>query len=322
MSDLQRYETDPKAQQHQEQEIQQMYDYDPNRPRPMTTADNAGSNPRNQGAKQGIKGYNSIEKFPAVEPTHHRANSASSNPYRSMEKLQSPNSRKQSGFAIRIAKFSELMGSGDKNQSYALHSTRLIQSPSGDFARIKPKNIPQDKERLYEETLHLKQTVNGLEEDNLKLRTKVVNLEKEATKFERMIQDANSTYYKDQATSRVNENYLSISLKHNIKELKNMLKKKEEELNEMKRVTKFTKIQELETQTRAFQEETARLRTIIDHIISEKANIVITGDDKNRLQEEYFIQATQLKTLKKDNEEMATAIKILEEQNFEYEVKS
>ena len=81
----------------------------------------------------------------------------------------------------------------------------MIQSPSGDFARIKPKNIPQDKERLYEETLHLKQTVNGLKEDNLKLRTKVVNLEKEATKFERMIQDANSAYYKDQATSRVNE---------------------------------------------------------------------------------------------------------------------
>jgi len=49
-------------------------------------------------------------------------------------------------------------------------------------------------------------------------------------------------------------------------------------------------------------------------------NVKRNDDDKNRIQEEYFIQATHLKTLQRDNEEMATAIKILEEQNFEYEV--
>jgi len=39
-----------------------------------------------------------------------------------VEKLQSPNGRKQSGFAIRIAKFSELVN--DKNATFALHSNR------------------------------------------------------------------------------------------------------------------------------------------------------------------------------------------------------
>jgi len=39
------------------------------------------------------------------------------------------------------------------------------------------------------------------------------------------------------------------------------------------------------------------------------------------LQEEVFVQATQMKFLQKDNEEMALAIKMLETQNYELEVK-
>ena len=47
-----------------------------------------------------------------------------------------------------------------------------------DFARIMPKKIHQDKERLYSETLQLKQTVNELMEDNMRLKTKISILEK------------------------------------------------------------------------------------------------------------------------------------------------
>ena len=60
--------------------------------------------------------------------------------------------------------------------------------------RLRPRNIQQDKERLYGETLQLKQMVNGLREENLRLKTKVSNLEKEAAKFERMIQESANAY--------------------------------------------------------------------------------------------------------------------------------
>lgn len=42
-----------------------------------------------------------------------------------------------------------------------------------DFARILPKKIHQDKERLYSEALQLKQTVNELMEENVRLKTKI-----------------------------------------------------------------------------------------------------------------------------------------------------
>jgi len=53
----------------------------------------------------------------------------------------------------------------------------------------------------------------------------------------------------------------------------------------------------------------------------ERTQVLMNDDDKQRLQEEYFIQATQLKTLKRDNEELSVALKVLEQQNSEYEAK-
>jgi len=55
-----------------------------------------------------------------------------------------------------------------------------------------PKNIIHEKERLYEEILHLKQTVNTLKEENLKLKTKIGGLERETSRFGKLMQAANS----------------------------------------------------------------------------------------------------------------------------------
>lgn len=54
---------------------------------------------------------------------------------------------------------------------------------SHDFSRILPKKIHQDKERLYSETLQLKQSVNDLTEENIRLKTKISILEKEKSRM-------------------------------------------------------------------------------------------------------------------------------------------
>lgn len=54
---------------------------------------------------------------------------------------------------------------------------------SHDFSRILPKKIHQDKERLYSETLQLKQSVNDLTEENIRLKTKISILEKEKNRM-------------------------------------------------------------------------------------------------------------------------------------------
>jgi hypothetical protein len=77
----------------------------------------------------------------------------------------------------------------------------------------------------------------------------------------------------------------------------------------------------MEIQIQTFQEESMRLKMIIDHLLKEKTSALMNHDERGKLEEEFYLQANHVKLLKKDNEEMATAIKILEEQNFEYEKK-
>ena len=72
-----------------------------------------------------------------------------------------------------------------------------------DFARILPKKIHQDKERLYSEALQLKQTVNELMEENMRLKTKASILEKEKDKMNRYI-DSTSEVTSKQGNSRLN----------------------------------------------------------------------------------------------------------------------
>lgn len=63
------------------------------------------------------------------------------------------------------------------------------QSPQGEQARPRQQYFSQEPEKLYEEGMHLKATVNTLREENLKLKTRINILEKEAAKFEKMVME-------------------------------------------------------------------------------------------------------------------------------------
>lgn len=73
-----------------------------------------------------------------------------------------------------------------------------------------------DKEKLYEETILLKNHVNFLGEDNLKLRTKISNLEKEASKFERMMMQKANQFetFKEAPTGTKTNEVLKFMSKH------------------------------------------------------------------------------------------------------------
>ena len=59
-----------------------------------------------------------------------------------------------------------------------------------DFARILPRKIQQDKERLYSEALQLKQSMNELAEENIRLKTKISILEREKDKMNKFMDTA------------------------------------------------------------------------------------------------------------------------------------
>jgi hypothetical protein len=56
---------------------------------------------------------------------------------------------------------------------------------SNDLSRLMPKKILQDKEQLYHETLQLKNNLNEVNEENIRLRTKVALLQREKDRANR-----------------------------------------------------------------------------------------------------------------------------------------
>lgn len=59
-----------------------------------------------------------------------------------------------------------------------------------DFARILPRRIQQDKERLYSEALQLKQALHEVAEENVRLKTKISVIEREKEKLNRFVETA------------------------------------------------------------------------------------------------------------------------------------
>ena len=59
----------------------------------------------------------------------------------------------------------------------------------GRLGVLKPKNIIQDKERLYEDNVNLKNIVNLLTEENNKLRSKNNCMERDLNKYEKMVEN-------------------------------------------------------------------------------------------------------------------------------------
>ena len=142
---------------------------------------------------------------------------------------------------------------------YKIRSVPILPD-SKYVSRTCPKKIVPDKERLYEENLNLKQMYNFINQENLKMRTKIQLLEKnaEATRS----QEASNLNYKN--------SHLVDSLKNSVKDLRTEIKSKDKEIEDMKRYIRYTKMQELEADLLQYQSECTRLKEIIDELLKKQ----------------------------------------------------
>ena len=142
---------------------------------------------------------------------------------------------------------------------YKIRSVPLLPS-SSYISRTCPKKIVTDKERLYEENLNLKQMFNYVNDENLRMRTKIQLLEK------------TSESIKSQEPSSLNHKsfHLVDSLKSTIKDLRSEIRAKDKEIQDMKQYIRYTKMQELEADTLQYQSECFRLKEIIDELLKKQ----------------------------------------------------
>ncbi|OMJ94863.1 hypothetical protein SteCoe_1890 [Stentor coeruleus] len=158
-----------------------------------------------------------------------------------------------------------------------------------------PKSPSVNRERLYEENISLKLKANSLQEENMKLRTKINQIEKDLNKKE----DSEFTLVRTSSKS-----HLIPNLKQSIKDLKDQIKNKEDEIGLLKKSIKSTKLSEIEIEMQSYADECTRLRHHLEEIMIQKHISFASLDFEEKL----FRQNMDINTLRQENIEYSQAL--------------
>jgi hypothetical protein len=176
------------------------------------------------------------------------------------------------------------------------------------LARLKPRHIPQDKERLYEESLALKVKINNLNEDNLRLKTRINQLEREITKRDDLISDLKTASLVDRpGISNIKSLHLVTNLKNSVRELRQDIKARDEEIATLRKNIKSTKLSEMEVEIQAYIDECTRLRHHLEEVMRQRDQPQ-SSPGFNGIEEKHYQQTLLLNNLRKENQELSSAL--------------
>jgi len=198
---------------------------------------------------------------------------------------------------------------------------RLLPNVFKGPITVKPKMgfTVHDKEHLYDEAVKLKQSMNIYRDENMKLKTRVALCDKELEKKDKIIQELLtqlSTQGQGSAPSLPkgqSATHLVIALKKQLKESKDEIRAKEEEIKKLKKSLKITRLQETEVEIKMFADECTRLKHIIEEIMKQKA-AGYTPEDVALIEEKINQQDSMIHSIKQQNNEMSEVLKKKDEE--------
>ncbi|KAL4465304.1 hypothetical protein ABPG74_002018 [Tetrahymena malaccensis] len=187
------------------------------------------------------------------------------------------------------------------------HHRGVIQQESNHF---KSNFSAYDKEKLFEELMQHKEKIKALTDENYKIKTVLVNKDRELKKYEKVIEELQASgNLKSLNTKFSTESFLYINLKKQIKELNDEVKFKTEEINTMKKNSKYTKYLEIEQEKKCFVDETIKMRGIIQNLQEQLQRNIIANDRLFQLENQQTINANVISTLKQSNQELEEQLK-------------
>lgn len=130
--------------------------------------------------------------------------------------------------------------------------------------KMVPASMIYKKEDLYDQNIFLKLQLNDYKEDNTKLRTKIAQLITQLKGRDKLFDDlyksAFITANGQAAKNNLNKDVLlMINLKKQVQDLKDQLINKDNEIVDLKKDIKSTKIKELEIELKTYMQECLRL---------------------------------------------------------------
>lgn len=170
------------------------------------------------------------------------------------------------------------------------------------LAKMRPRVIQIDKEKLYEDNMALKLKMNAQSEEMIRLKTKLNQSERENSRKDEIIDELRNQDNRFQGGKANKNNHLVASLKSSIRELRLELVNKTEENLKLKQNIKTTKGVEMEIEIQAYIDECTRLRHHIEELMHQRENTQ-SSQEISSLEEKLRQQNSLYNNLKKENQE-------------------
>ena len=238
-----------------------------------------------------------------MQPLPRRTPISSSTPYQRPRPFSATADKPVSASSTQGARTLQLLSKpAAASTSKLAQKVRIYSPPRNREARSRPKNIPFDKERLYDEAQQLKTRNNTLSDENMRLKTQVSILEREVSRKVLELEEGRGQH-------------LVFSLKQHVKDLKAQLKDQEQENEALKRDIRSTKIVEAEAHVQTLEEECKRLMvtlTTVEPGSSEQRQFQLLMDQNAELKEENTHLTSSLRTAQLELEQAQEDISALE----------
>ncbi|CAD8175104.1 unnamed protein product [Paramecium octaurelia] len=128
-----------------------------------------------------------------------------------------------------------------------------------NVSKFWPENDYHDKETLYFQLKTLKEEINFMRTENIKLKTRILQQDKELQNINKYFEDQQ---FKQNPLSK-NHEYIIQQIKKQNKDLQQQLSEKLYIIEQMKKNIKVTKIQEIQIQNQLYKEEINKLKKML-----------------------------------------------------------
>ena len=125
-----------------------------------------------------------------------------------------------------------------------------------------------------QENIKLKTQLNKIEAEKINNKRELMNLENEINQKDKIIENMiNETQSNTNQSNKTSEMHLVLNVKRQYKELKKAYEKNQQELIQTKKNTKLTKINELTTENKIYNEQIDKLKNLYNHNKEQKISL-------------------------------------------------
>jgi len=189
-------------------------------------------------------------------------------------------------------------------------SAPFVEMQSSQLLRRSTISKGDTEEQMAQESLKFKQDVNGFKIENIQLKTKIQQFERDIEKKNKLIQSIIEQINSEAPTSKKRFDYdtpMIFALKKQVKDLRDELKAKNQTVIDLEKNLKSARVEEIELKLNENIGECKNIRSMVEETLADtKSNDAL--QNIKEIEEKLHQQSIMLTNMRKENEQLMSSL--------------